>query len=58
MLRVSGIKIDVKSDEKTLKKKTAKILNIKEDDIKSIKIIKRSVDARKKEIKFSHKKDI
>lgn len=57
MLRVSGIKIDVKSDEKTLKKKTAKILNIKEDDIKSIKIIKRSVDARKKEIKFVYTVD-
>ena len=52
MLRVSGIKIDVKCAENVLNKKTAKLLKVKESDIKSLKIVKRSLDARKKDIHF------
>lgn len=51
-LRVNGIKLDVKTDKKQLYKKVTTILKIKEKDIKSLKIIRRSLDARKKDIKY------
>ncbi|MBE6007812.1 MAG: hypothetical protein E7235_01280 [Lachnospiraceae bacterium] len=52
MLRVNGIKIDIKNNQKHILKKTAQLLGIKESYIKNIKIVRRSLDARKKDIKF------
>ncbi|MBQ2752650.1 MAG: FAD-dependent oxidoreductase [Firmicutes bacterium] len=52
MLRVNGIKIDIKNNQKQILKKTSQSLGIKENCIKSLRIVRRSVDARKKDIKF------
>ena len=52
ILRVNGIKIDIKNNQNQILKKTAKSLGIKDSCIKKIKIVRRSVDARKKDIMF------
>ncbi len=57
-LRVNGIKIDVKNEQKNLAKKTAAVLKINEKDIKSLEIVRRSIDARKKDIKFVYCVDV
>lgn len=49
MIRIREIKIDV-TKEQNLRKKITKILNVKEDNIKEVKINKRSIDARHKPI--------
>lgn len=49
MLRIHNIKLNIRSNELDLIKRTAKILRIKEEDIKKFKIIKKSIDARNKE---------
>ena len=51
MIRLRQIKINVESNC-TLKRKISKILNISETDIKDIKIVKKSLDARKKDNLF------
>lgn len=45
MLKIREIKLGINDD---LKEKIIKILNIKETDLKSFKITKKSIDARKK----------
>ena len=49
---------DVASSKKFLKSKIAKNLNVNERDIKHIEVIKRSIDARQKEIKVNLKLDV
>lgn len=48
MLRVTNIKLLLDEDESLLKKKVAKKLNISEKEILSLKIFKKSIDARRK----------
>ena len=49
MLRISQLKLHYTHDEAALRKKIAKQLHIREDEIISYKIRRKSVDARKKE---------
>lgn len=49
MIRVNQIKLPVKHTREQLIKKTADILKSPADNIKSVKIVKQSIDARKKE---------
>jgi len=50
LVRVSGIRISVKTecDLKILRKKAAKTLGVNEDNILKVKVVKKSIDARKK----------
>ena len=58
-LRVNNISLSLDEDRNLLNKKVAKKLGIKENDIKSINIIKESLDARKKnQIKFTYALDV
>ena len=49
MLRISDVKLPLNYDEEKLKKLTAKQLNINEAKIKSVKLFRRSIDARHKD---------
>ncbi len=48
MLRVNQVKLPVEHSETDLRKKAAKTAGIREEQIKSLKIVRRSLDARKK----------
>ena len=48
MIRINDFKVKVDTDFDTLKKKCAKILKINPDEILTLSIDKRSIDARKK----------
>ena len=48
MIRISDVKVKVDTDFDALKKKCAKILKINPDEIRTLSIDKRSIDARKK----------
>jgi len=59
MIRISQMKVLPDADSAVLSKKSAKILGVKESDIKKIHLIKQSIDARKKpEIYYSYVVDI
>lgn len=59
MIRIQQIKLGIEQNEKVLYKKASKILKIKESDIHSISIVKRSLDARKKsDIYYSYIIDV
>ncbi len=59
MIRVQQIKLGIEHGPELILKKTAKIMRIKEADIQSLEIVKRSLDARKKsEITYSYVVDI
>lgn len=49
MIRINQIRLDIDHKETDLKRKTAKLLKLPEEKIKSLKIVKQSLDARKKE---------
>ena len=49
MLRISQLKLHYTHDEAALRKKIERQLHIREDEIISYKIRRKSVDARKKE---------
>lgn len=49
MLRISQLKLHYRHDEKALTKKAAKLLHLPESEIVSYKLIKKSIDARKKD---------
>ena len=57
MIRIRQIKLPIDHDKKDLINKICKILNIKKEDIKIIKINKKSIDARK-EINYIYEVDI
>ncbi|ATD53991.1 NAD(P)/FAD-dependent oxidoreductase [Clostridium chauvoei] len=58
-IRINNIILKIDEDTELLKKKVAKKLRISENEIKSLKIIKESLDARKKnDIKFTYCVDI
>ncbi len=59
MLRVNQIKVTPGATEKTLLRKVADVLKIKESNIAKLQIVKQSVDARKKpEIYYSYAVDV
>lgn len=59
MLRVNQIKIKTEHTEGELRKKAAEALRIQEQDILSLRIVRQSVDARKKpDIFFSYSLDV
>ncbi len=59
MIRINEIKLLLDENECELTKKAAKILKIKENEIKKLTIFKKSVDARKKEnIQFIYAVDV
>lgn len=54
-LRLSNINIDIDDELDTINKRAAKKLRISEKDIKSLKILRESIDARRKDtIKFNY----
>ena len=58
-IRINNIILGIEDDKNILKKKAAKKLNIKEEHIHSLKIIKESIDARKKDnIRFNYCVDV
>lgn len=58
-IRVNNISLNIDESQELLKKKVSKALKIKEEDIIELKIIKESIDARKKDnIKFNYCVDI
>ena len=58
LLQVSNIKVDITEDEKTAFKKALKKAGLSKDKVSSWKIIKLSIDARKKvEMHFRHEKN-
>ena len=48
MIIVRNLRLDSENDEKTLIKKTAKLLRLREKDLTDFRIVKKSLDARKK----------
>lgn len=59
MLRVNQIKVTPGAEEKTLLRKVADVLKIKETDIIKMQIVKQSIDARKKpEVFYSYTVDV
>lgn len=59
MIRVTQIKVHPEADKNVLRKKTAKILGIKESEIARLEIVKQSIDARKKpDIFYSYVVDV
>lgn len=59
MIRVRQLKLPVGHSEDELKKKAAKMLKIPKERIKQVKLVKRSIDARKKpELFYSYTLDI
>lgn len=48
MLRINEVKLKVVADKDDIISKVAKILNVKKSDIKALKLLKRSIDAREK----------
>lgn len=59
MVRVNQVKIKADHTEEQLKKKAAELLRISAEDIREMKIVRRSVDARRKpEIFYSYSLDI
>ena len=58
-IRINNIILSIEDDKNILKKKAAKKLNIKEEHVHSLKIIKESIDARKKDnIRFNYCVDV
>lgn len=58
-IRINNIALDIDEDIALLKKKTAKKLRIKEENIKKFNILRESIDARKKNtIKFNYSVEI
>lgn len=58
-IRINNIALDIEEDIALLKKKTAKKLRIKEADIKIFRILRESIDARKKNtIKFNYSVEV
>lgn len=59
MIRIPEIKLNLEQDESILKKEISKKLHIPEEEIKDLRIFKKSVDARKKnDINFVYAVDI
>ena len=48
MIKIDQIKLSIDEDESKINSLVAKKLRVKDNDIKSIKILKKSIDARKK----------
>ena len=58
-IRINNLHLNINEEVDLLKKKAAKKLRISEKDIKEFKIIKESIDARKKnDIKFNYAVDV
>ena len=58
-IRISNLILDINEDIEELYSKAAKKLRIKRQDIESLRIVKESIDARKKEaIKFNYSIDV
>ena len=59
MIRISQLKLPVDHKQWDLKKKAAKLLRVSPEEIRKLNVVRRSVDARKKEeILFSYTVDI
>ena len=52
MIKISQIKLPINHTEEDMRSAVAKLLKLKEKSIKAIHIVKKSIDARKDEIKF------
>ena len=58
MIRISGLKLNINHTDDDLISRAAKELNIPSKEIKSFTIIKKSIDARKSEIKYIYSVDV
>ena len=55
MIRINQLKLPVKADVRLLKPEAAKLLRIRENQISTLTVLRRSIDARKKpDIFFSY----
>ena len=50
VIKINQVKVPILSNNKIIKQKTAKILGIKEQDIKDFQILRHSIDARKEQV--------
>lgn len=48
MIRINQLKLPVKADVRLLKPEAAKLLRIRENQISTLTVLRRSIDARKK----------
>lgn len=54
-IRINNLTLHLDEDKDDLRKKAAKKLRLKEDDLKNFKILRESIDARRKnKIKFNY----
>ncbi len=58
MIRISGLKLNINHSEEDLISKAAKELKLPSKEIKSYTIIKKSIDARKGEVKYIYSIDV
>lgn len=59
MIRINNIILDIDEDEENIKKKAAKKLKISEENFKKFKILRESIDARRKNtIKFNYSVEV
>lgn len=58
MERLNNVKLSLDEDESLLKRKAAKLLGISENKIKYLKIIRKSVDARRNDVHFCYTLDV
>lgn len=58
MIRISGLKLNINHSEEDLISKASKELKISSKEIKSYTIVKKSIDARKGDVKFIYSIDI
>ena len=52
MIKINNIEMNLEEEKEDLVKKAAKMLRVSEEDIREIRIVKESVDARKEPLKF------
>ncbi|MGB9792235.1 MAG: hypothetical protein ACPLTR_06640, partial [Thermacetogeniaceae bacterium] len=58
MLRVTGIRLSLDEGERELRKKIAEKLGVKEKDIITLQISRKSIDARRKNVSFVYAVDV
>lgn len=58
MVRINQIKLDITATDSDLKRKILSVLRITENSLKNYKIVKRSIDARKGDVKYVYQVDV
>lgn len=58
MIRISQIKLPIKHSEADIRSATAKALKLRSEDIKELVIVRKSIDARKNDVKYIYTVDV